>query len=84
MASDTNVNSIISQGIAIKQVYNPNVVRSLGNSMTATDYALRMENLTALKILTEMKSKEKKRVGVPVCSLQTSKTGTYNYRYLDF
>ena len=68
----------------VKQVHNPNVVRSLGNSMTATDYALKMENLTALKSLTEIKSKEKKRVGVPVCSLHTSNTGTYNYRYLYF
>ena len=66
----------------VRQVHNPNVVRSLGNSMTATDYALKMENLTALKSLTEMKSKEKKRVGVPICSLQTNNTGTYNYRYL--
>ena len=65
----------------VKQVHNPNVVRSLGNSMTATDYALKMENVAAVKILNEMKSKDKKRVGVPVCSLCTSDTGTYNYRY---
>ena len=65
----------------VKQVYNPNVVRSLGNNMTATDYALKMENIAAVKILNEMKSKDKKRVGVPVCSLRTSDTGTYNYRY---
>ena len=65
----------------VKQVHNPNVVRSLGNSMTATDYAFKMKNVTAVKILNEMKSKDKKRVGVPVCSLRTSDTGTYNYRY---
>ena len=59
----------------VKQVYNPNVVRSLGNSMTATDYALKTENIAAVKILNEMKSKDKKRVGIPVCSLRTSDTG---------
>ena len=68
----------------VKQVHNPNVVRSLGNPMTATDYALKMENPTAIMILTEKKFKEKKRVGVPVCSLRSSDTGTYNYRYLLF
>ena len=68
----------------VKQVHNPNVVRSLGNPMTATDYALKMENPTAIKILTEMKFKEKKRVGAPVCSLKSNDTGTYNYRYLLF
>ena len=64
----------------VKQVHNPNVARSLGNPMTATDYALKMQSSSAVRILTETKSKEKKRVGVPVCSLRTRGTGTYNYR----
>ena len=47
--------------------------------MTAIDYALKMENATAIKILTEIKS-DKQRIGAPACSLRTSDTGTYNYR----
>ena len=63
----------------VNQVHNPNVKRSLGNPMTAIDYALKMENATAIKILTEIKS-DKQRIGAPACSLRTSDTGTYNYR----
>ena len=63
----------------VTKVHNPFVKQSLGNSMTALDYSLKMQNNAAISILTEPKTK-KKRVNVPTCSLRSQSTGTYNYR----
>ena len=64
-----------------RKVHDPNIKRSLGNNMSALGYALRRENLEAVRILLKTKTK-KPRVGLPSCSLTTSDTGTYNYRSL--
>ena len=63
-----------------KKVHNPNVKRSLGNSMSAMDYALKFENMEAVEILSDKKKMKAKRVDVPICSLDTRDTGKYNYR----
>ena len=63
------------------KVHDPNIKRSLGNNMSALSYALKMENLEAVRILLKTKL-TKARVGLPSCSLTTSDTGTYNYRSL--
>ena len=63
------------------KVHDPNIKRSLGNNMSALSYALKMENLEAVRILLKTKL-SKARVGLPSCSLTTSDTGTYNYRSL--
>ena len=61
------------------KVYNPLIKRSLGNSMSALGYALKTENLEAVRILLKTKTKNV-RVDLPTCSLATTNTGTYNYR----
>ena len=61
------------------KVHHPLIKRSLGNNMSALSYALRTENLEAVRILLKTKMKSS-RVGLPPCSLATSDTGTYNYR----
>ena len=63
------------------KVHDPNIKRSLGNNMSALSYALKSENLEAVRILLKTKV-SKPRVGLPSCSLTTSDTGTYNYRSL--
>ena len=63
------------------KVHDPNIKRSLGNNMSALSYALKTENLEAVRILLKTKI-SKARVGLPSCSLTTSDTGTYNYRSL--
>ena len=64
-----------------KTVHDPNIKRSLGNNMSALSYALKTENLEAVRILLKTKM-TKPRAELPSCSLTTSDTGTYNYRSL--
>ena len=46
--------------------------------MTALKYALKKQNMEAIKILVEAE-KGQKRCALPVCLLSTQDTGTYNY-----
>lgn len=61
------------------KVYSPLIKRSLGNNMSALGYALKTENLEAVRILLKSRTKNV-RVDLPTCSLATTNTGTYNYR----
>ena len=47
--------------------------------MTALRYALKTQNMTAVKVLIDP-DKVKTRCGLPPCLLPTQGTGTYNYR----
>ena len=49
--------------------------------MTALKYALKKQNMEAIKILVEAE-KGQKRCALPVCLLSTQDTGIYNYRLL--
>ena len=62
----------------LKEINSLFVKRSLGNEMTALRYALKNQNLAAIKVLCD--SKTKSRIGLPTCLLSTQGTGTYNYR----
>ena len=53
--------------------------RSLGNRMTALSYAVKMQNMAAVKVLL-MPDKAKSRCDAPACLITTQGTGTYNYR----
>ena len=55
------------------------IFRSLGNHMTALKYAVKTQNMAAIKVLVEPE-KVKKRCELPVCLLSTQGTGTYNNR----
>ena len=62
----------------LKEINSLFAKRSLGNEMTALRYALKNQNLAAIKVLCD--SKTKSRIGLPTCLLSTHGTGTYNYR----
>ena len=47
--------------------------------MTALKYAVKTQNMAAIKVLVEPE-KVKKRCELPVCLLSTQGTGTYNNR----
>ena len=47
--------------------------------MTALKYALKTQNMAAVKVLVEP-DKVKNRCELPACLLSTQGTGTYNYR----
>ena len=62
-----------------KEITSLFVKRSLGNEMTAMRYAVKHQNLAAVKILCDP-NQPKSRIGQPPCLLSTQGTGTYNYR----
>ena len=65
-----------------EEIHSLHCTRSLGNSMTALRYAVKEQNLAAIKLLTRPPGKSVNRCSAPRCLLPSQGTGTYNYRSL--
>ena len=65
-----------------EEIFSLHTKRSLGNSMTALQYAIKEQNTAAIKLLVKGSGKNVTRCSPPRCLLPTQGTGTYNYRSL--
>ena len=81
-------NALLKQYIADREhTHSLSIKKSMADNMTPLDYAVKMENIPAMKILhnamkEDGKGKKKRRVGAPTCMMATVGTGTYNWRSL--